>query len=106
MNVEKMCKMLFKGSSYKMPKVKNYFLVNCCRKTSVCIGDQLLDFSVPGLVRSQSTLRTDPEVVQNCAGFTLCSSAGLAVCDERGQFESGAKVLAAVPSISQRRRIY
>ena len=47
----------------------------CCRKTAVCIGDQLLDFSVPELVRSQST----PEVPQNCAGFTLCSSAGLAV---------------------------
>ena len=28
-NAEKMCKKaLFKGSSYKMPKVKNYFLVN------------------------------------------------------------------------------
>ena len=28
----------------------------CCRKTAVCIGDQLLDFSVPELVQSQSTL--------------------------------------------------
>ena len=51
----------------------------CCRKTAVCNGDELLDFSVPELVRSQSTFSTDPEVLQNCAGFTLCSSAGLAV---------------------------
>ena len=50
-----------------------------CRKTAVCNGDQLLDFSVPELVRSQSTFSTDPEVLQNCAGFTLCSPAGLAV---------------------------
>ena len=54
---------------------KNY----SCPKTPVCNGDQLLDFSVPELVRSQSTSSTDPEVLQNCAGFTLCSSAGLAV---------------------------
>ena len=33
---------------------------NCCRKTALCIGDQLLDFSVPELVRSQSTFSTDP----------------------------------------------
>ena len=52
---------------------------NCCRKTAVCNGDQLLDFSVPELVRSQSTFSTDPKVLQNCAGFTMCSSAGLAV---------------------------
>ena len=51
----------------------------CCRKTAVCNGDQLLEFSVPELVRSQSTFSTDPEVLQNCAGFTMCSSAGLAV---------------------------
>ena len=51
----------------------------CCRKTAVCIGDQLLNFSLPELVRSQSTFNTDPEVLQNCPGFTLCSSAGLAV---------------------------
>ena len=38
-------------------------------------------FNVPELVRSQSTFSTDPEVLQNCAGFTLCSSAGLAVCE-------------------------
>ena len=44
----------------------------CCRKTAV-------DFSVPELVRSQSTFSTNPEVFQNSAGFTLCSSAGLAV---------------------------
>ena len=51
----------------------------CCRKTAVCIGDQSFDFSVTELVWSQSTFSTDPEVLQNCAGFTLCSSAGLAV---------------------------
>ena len=51
----------------------------CCRKTAVCNGDQLLDFSVPERVRSQSTFSTDQEVLQNCAGFTLCSLAGLAV---------------------------
>ena len=54
---------------------------NCCRKTAVCIGDQLLDFSVPELIQSQSTFSTDPEVLQICTGFTLCSSAGLAVGD-------------------------
>ena len=52
--------------------------INCC-KTAVCVGDQLLEFCVSELVRSQSTFSTDPEVLQNCAGFTLCSSAGLAV---------------------------
>ena len=51
----------------------------CCRKTAVCIGAQLPDFSAPELVRSQSAFSTYPEVLQNCAGFTLCSSAGLAV---------------------------
>ena len=54
---------------------------SCCPKTAVCNGDQLLDFSVPELVRSQSTFSTDPEVLQNFAGFTLCSSAGLAVSE-------------------------
>ena len=39
----------------------------------------MLYFSLPELVRSQSTFSIDPEVLQNCAGFTLCSSAGLAV---------------------------
>ena len=42
-----------------------------------CNGDQLFDFSVPELVQSTSTFSTDPEVLQNCAGFTLCSSADL-----------------------------
>ena len=51
----------------------------CCRKTTVCNGDQMLDFSVLELVLSQSTFSTDSEVLNNCAGFTLCSSAGLAV---------------------------
>ena len=51
---------------------------NCCRKTAVSNRDQLLDFSVPELVRNQSTFSTDPEVLQNCAGFTLSSSASLA----------------------------
>ena len=51
----------------------------CCRKTAVCSGDQLLDFSVPELVLSQSTFSTYPEVLQNCTGFSLCSSAGPAV---------------------------
>ena len=50
----------------------------CCRKTAACNRDQLLDFSVPELVRSQSTFSTDLEVLQNCPGLTLCSSAGLA----------------------------
>ena len=52
---------------------------DCCRKTAVCNGDQLLDFSVLELVRSQSMFSTDPEILQDGAGFTLCSSAGLAV---------------------------
>ena len=51
----------------------------CCRKTAVCNGDQLLDFSVPELVRIPSRFSTDPEVIENCAGFTLCSSVNLAV---------------------------
>ena len=51
----------------------------CCRMVAVCNGDQLLDFSVPELVQSQSAFSTDPEILQNCEGFTLCSSAGLAV---------------------------
>ena len=51
----------------------------CCRKTTVGIEDQLLNFSVPELVLSQSTISTDPEVLSNRAGFNLCSSAGLAV---------------------------
>ena len=51
----------------------------CCRKTALRIGDQLLDFSVPELVPSQSTFSTDPEVLHNCTGSTLCSSASLPV---------------------------
>ena len=39
----------------------------------------MLDFSVPELDQIQSTFGTDPEVLQNCTGFTLYSSAGLAV---------------------------
>ena len=50
----------------------------CCRKTAVCNGDQLLDFSVPEFVRSQSTFSTDSKVLQNCAGFTLRSLVCLA----------------------------
>ena len=65
------------SSSAFYPKIKS-IRRNWCRKTAVCNGDQLPDFSVPELVRSQSTFSTDPEVLQNCAGFTLCSSAGLA----------------------------
>ena len=53
----------------------------CCRKTAVCNGDQLLDFSVAELVQSQSTFGTDSKVLQNCAASTLCCSAGLAVGD-------------------------
>ena len=36
----------------------------------------MLDFSVPELVRSQLMFSTDPEVIHNYAGFTLCSSVG------------------------------
>ena len=43
------------------------------------MGINCSDFSVPELVRSQSTFSTDPEVLQNCTGFTLCSSASPAV---------------------------
>ena len=41
----------------------------------------MLNFFVPELVRSQSTFSTDPEVLHNYVGFTLCSSVGLAVGD-------------------------
>ena len=51
----------------------------CCHKTVVCNGDQLLNFSILELVQSLSMFSKDPEVIQNCTGFTLCSSAGLAV---------------------------
>ena len=59
--------------------------VNNCQYSLIAVVGQhfvmgqLLDFSVPELVQSQSTFSADPEVLQNCAGFTLCSSAGLAV---------------------------
>ena len=65
------------------PKTSSKWTVNfslvlfCCRKTAVCNGNQLLDYSVPELVLSQSMLSTDPEVLQNCSDlcrFTLCSS--------------------------------
>ena len=36
----------------------------------------MLDFSLPELDRSQSTFSTDPEVLQNCAGFTLRKISG------------------------------
>ena len=49
------------------------------RQQFVIIGDQLLDFSEPEHFRSQSSFGTDPKVLQNCAGFTLCGLAGLAV---------------------------
>ena len=49
-----------------------------CPRT-VCNGDQLFDFSVPELVWSQSMFSTEQEVLQNCASFTLCCSAGPAV---------------------------
>ena len=39
--------------------------------TAVCNGDQLLDFSAPELVRSQSTFGTDSEVLKNCAGLVV-----------------------------------
>ena len=50
----------------------------------------MFDFSVPDLVGNQSTSSTDPEVLQNCAGFTLCSSAGLAVgeCSNSNGFDT------------------
>ena len=72
-------KSAFSLVSQAVRSVKGTVKDNCCRKTAVCNGDQLLDLSVSELVRSQSTFSTDPEVLQNCAGFTLCSSAGLAV---------------------------
>ena len=53
-------------------------------KTAVPNGDQLLDFPVPELVRSQPTFGTDPEVLRNCASFTLCSSAGPTVGESSG----------------------
>ena len=43
------------------------------------MGISCSNFSVQEVIRSQSTFSTDLEVLRNCAGFTLCSSAGLAV---------------------------
>ena len=61
--------------------VVSVLLSYCCHKTAVRIGDQLLDFSAPELVWSQSSFSTDLEVPQNCTGFTLCCLAGLAVSE-------------------------
>ena len=76
-------KIVLNCSNYKYIKnfwsKSNYKIVIAVLPTAVCIGGQLLDFSLPELVRSQSTFSTDPEVLQNCASFTLCSSAGPAV---------------------------
>ena len=45
--------------------VQNTFnLSYCCRKTAVCNGDQLLNFSVLELFGSQSMFSTDPEVLR------------------------------------------
>ena len=66
---------------YEMKKQRKQHLIYfCCRKTTVCNEDQLLDFSVPELVRSQSTFCTDPEVLQNCAGFSYESSSRRMFC--------------------------
>ena len=45
-------------SDFGDKKSKIGYRTYCCRKTAVCIGDQLLDFSVPELVPSQSTFST------------------------------------------------
>ena len=60
--------------SFCLKSIECYFF--CCRKTAVCDGDQLLDFSIPEHLRSQSTFSTDLEILKNYAGYTLCSSAG------------------------------
>ena len=84
-------KVMERGSSHVLQANTLLYLVgevtsscfNCCRKTAVCNGDQLVDFSVPELLRSQSTFSTDPEVLQNCASFTVseCSAVlGLTQC--------------------------
>ena len=52
--------------------------INCCRnRQQFVLGINCWIFSVLEFVRSQSTFSTDPKVLQNCAGSTLCSSAGL-----------------------------
>ena len=58
---------------YVMAEFQTFNGCYCCRKATVCNGHQWLDFSVPELVRSQSTCSTYPEVLQKCASFTLCS---------------------------------
>ena len=71
----------FRNQGRGIINYKSWVMNHCYRKTAVCDGDQLLDFSAPELGRSQSTFSIDPKVLQNCASFTLCSSAGLAVSD-------------------------
>ena len=69
---------LFKGTS-DCSGVLEYHIfavVTFLNIFAVCNGDQLLDFSVPELVRSQSTFSTDPEVLQNCAYFTFVQFSG------------------------------
>ena len=44
----------------------------------------MLDFSVPEFVRSQSTFSTDPEVLQNWAGFTISGSSCQRLCCSDG----------------------
>ena len=61
----------------------NIIPLNCCRKTEICNGDQLLDFSVPELVRSQSKFSTDQEVLQNCAVSHCAVQQVLLFCSNR-----------------------
>ena len=58
---------------------------NCCRKTAVCNGDQLLDFSVPELVRSQSTFTGSPSELR-C--FHIVQFSGLLIQDSGGSAET------------------
>ena len=64
-----------------LTEIGSIILIAVVRQQFVYNGHQLLDFPVPELVQSQSTFTTDPEVLQNWAGFTLCSSPGQAVGD-------------------------
>ena len=69
---------------FLMKELKNHgqlIAFCCCPKTAVCIGDQLLDISVPVLVWSQSTFSIYLEVLHNCTGFTLCSLAVIEVSE-------------------------
>ena len=60
---------------------------HCCHKTAVCDGDQWLDFSVPKLVWSQSTLTWKPfriaqvHIVQfnGSSSRRLCCSVGFEI---------------------------